>query len=831
MTEIEDSQLVRAYAEQHSDAAFGELVRRHLNLVFSVALRQTRNTHHAEEVSQAVFLVLARKAGSLSRKTILPGWLYQTARLTAANFLRTERRRAHREQEAYMQSLSNSPSSELWPQIEPLLEAAMARLGDSDRNAVVLRFFEGKSLDEVGVALGASEDAARMRVNRALEKLRKYFSKRGVALTVTGLAGTLTAHAAVTAPTGLATALSSSVLKGTGLSASSAALVVGTLKLLTWAKYKSALSLGTALLAAGGTVAAVLYLKSPAGTPIPSTSTTRDEPVTVASQVAPVREPFPPSVHMTLNSPPGAVAVQPDGRIVIGTTLSGWFVDERLGVLGSYRRAAMRFQPDGVLDRSIYCQGDDLDATDPMRAHVQLLPDGRILATGLFNEINEKPRSGCVVLLADGQVDETFEPLRGSTNEFKSTFMPGGVFPAALVNGGAVAVLSPAMEGARAPFPLTTYLLDSTGRRLESAGIDNSELSFSRPSGLILTLGPIGFWARKEVGWDRESPATRRTYYFPNGERPPVTDLVFDQWVEPPTAEQAAFVFRALFTESPLELCRYAVRLPEGGFILAVRTKQIDGSAAGRGQFMRFDENWKPDLSFTNSYEADLGSCMTLKLQKDGKLLIAGLSGRLNGEEFPGLVRLTGDGAIDRTFRCETSERVTTDARLDSLRRRVIGLAIQDDGRIVVSGYFTKVNGVEVPHIARLNPDGSLDETFRTPFTSWEGLKQWRRVPVRSLAQAKSSTNTNALAAPVTREADPAPQSVLITSLRLENGIAIIQFTGTPSQDYILQAGDSLEAVEWRSVSTNRANAAGVGIFRDETAKDRQIRFYRLATP
>src|SRR6185295_404956 len=107
MTETEDIQLVREFAERQSEAAFGELVRRHVNLVYSVALRQTANSHHAEEITQAVFIILARKAGSLGRKTILSGWLYQTARLTAANFLRTERRRAVREQEAYMQSLTN----------------------------------------------------------------------------------------------------------------------------------------------------------------------------------------------------------------------------------------------------------------------------------------------------------------------------------------------------------------------------------------------------------------------------------------------------------------------------------------------------------------------------------------------------------------------------------------------------------------------------------------------------------------------------------------------------------------------------------------------------
>src|SRR5437016_1453730 len=146
MPESDDIQLLREFAEQQSEAAFGEVVRRHVSLVYSVALRQTGNPHAAEEITQAVFIILARKAGSCGRNIVLSGWLYQTARLTAANFLRTERRRAFREQEAYMQSLSNEAGPEVWSQIAPLLDDAMAKLGEKDRDAVVLRFLDGKSL-------------------------------------------------------------------------------------------------------------------------------------------------------------------------------------------------------------------------------------------------------------------------------------------------------------------------------------------------------------------------------------------------------------------------------------------------------------------------------------------------------------------------------------------------------------------------------------------------------------------------------------------------------------------------------------------------------------
>ena len=188
MPESDDIRLLKQYADENSEAAFAELVARYVNLVYSAALRSTGNAHAAEEITQAVFIILARKAKSFGGKALLSGWLYQTARLTAANYLRGEIRRQNREQEAYMQSILNEPESGAWRQISPLLDDAMGRLGEKDRNAIVLRFFENKNLSEVGLALGASEDAAKMRVNRGLEKLRKFFTKRGVALSGTVIA-------------------------------------------------------------------------------------------------------------------------------------------------------------------------------------------------------------------------------------------------------------------------------------------------------------------------------------------------------------------------------------------------------------------------------------------------------------------------------------------------------------------------------------------------------------------------------------------------------------------------------------------------------------------
>lgn len=201
-------ELLRQYVLQNSEDAFAALVARHVNLVFSAALRKTGSTAAAEEITQAVFIILARKAGRLGAGTVLSGWLYHTARLTTASYLRTQIRRAHREQEAYMQSLTDEPVTKAWQEIEPLLEDGMGRLGEKDRNAIVLRFFDGKSFQEIGAAVGSSENAAKKRVAHALEKLRKFFTKRGVHSTSAIIAGAISANSVKAAPVGLAKTIS-----------------------------------------------------------------------------------------------------------------------------------------------------------------------------------------------------------------------------------------------------------------------------------------------------------------------------------------------------------------------------------------------------------------------------------------------------------------------------------------------------------------------------------------------------------------------------------------------------------------------------------------------
>ena len=200
----DDMTLLREYARSHSEDAFAALVSRYVNLVYSVALRQVRDPHLAEEVTQAVFIILARKANKLSRQVVLSGWLCRTARYASADVIKIQRRRQHREQEAYVQSTLNEPESDAWRQIAPLLDTALAELGKTDHDAIVLRFFEGKSMSEVGAALGASEDAAKKRVSRAVEKLQIFLMKHGVTSPTATLTAAIYANSVQAAPVELA---------------------------------------------------------------------------------------------------------------------------------------------------------------------------------------------------------------------------------------------------------------------------------------------------------------------------------------------------------------------------------------------------------------------------------------------------------------------------------------------------------------------------------------------------------------------------------------------------------------------------------------------------
>jgi RNA polymerase sigma factor (sigma-70 family) len=206
-----DQDLIGRFNREHSQDAFTELVNQYMNLVYSAALRQVRSSQLAEEVSQTVFTQLARNAAHLSPDTILTAWLYQVTRHAAIDVTRSEARRQAREQIAIqMSDMNNNPAG--WTQIEPLLDEAMQSLEQADRTAILLRYFESKSLREVGEALGASEDAAQKRVQRAVERLREFFLQRKLKVGATVLVASVSANAIQAAPSGLAVSVAAGAI-------------------------------------------------------------------------------------------------------------------------------------------------------------------------------------------------------------------------------------------------------------------------------------------------------------------------------------------------------------------------------------------------------------------------------------------------------------------------------------------------------------------------------------------------------------------------------------------------------------------------------------------
>ena len=237
MADVNDMDLMREYADRNSEAAFAKLVRRHINLVYSVALRFTGNDADAQDVTQKVFVILAQKVAGLRQRTTLTGWLYETTRLAARQSLRTRTRQHARDQEAYMQStLNEADPDSVWKQLAPLLEEGMTRLNEDERTLLALRFFENKSASETAALLGIQEWAAHKRAQRAVEKLRTFFARRGVALSASALTAAIAANSVQSAPVGLAAAVTAASLSGTAITTSAVIAVTKTIAMNTLQK-------------------------------------------------------------------------------------------------------------------------------------------------------------------------------------------------------------------------------------------------------------------------------------------------------------------------------------------------------------------------------------------------------------------------------------------------------------------------------------------------------------------------------------------------------------------------------------------------------------------
>jgi RNA polymerase sigma factor (sigma-70 family) len=245
---LTDQQLLCDYTGRRSEAAFAELVRRHVDFVYSAAQRMVHDAHLAEDVTQGTFVALARNAAQLTDRPVLSGWLHRTAQNLAANTVRSDVRRRAREQEAAaMNELLAAEPDATWEHIAPQLDAALGELSEADRDALLLRYFERKSAREMAQTLGTSEDAAQKRVSRAVDRLREFFAKRGVAIGASGLVVVISANAVQAAPAGLAITISATALAGTAISTSTVIAATKALAMTTLQKTLITATIATAV--------------------------------------------------------------------------------------------------------------------------------------------------------------------------------------------------------------------------------------------------------------------------------------------------------------------------------------------------------------------------------------------------------------------------------------------------------------------------------------------------------------------------------------------------------------------------------------------------------
>ena len=243
---MSDFDLLQEYGRRRSEEAFRTLVGRYANLVFSAALRQTRDPQGAEDVAQAVFIILARKAAALPRSTILCGWLLRTVRFVALNTLRRETHRRQTEKEAM--SLYTTEGDAAWDRMAPVLDEVLCGLSDKDRDAIALRFFEQRSFREIAEKVGTSEDNAQKRVSRALGKLRAGFARRGVVVPAALVGAAITTRAVHAAPGHLVASATSAVTAGAAAGGGASTLAKLALDALERARARALALRGAAVL-------------------------------------------------------------------------------------------------------------------------------------------------------------------------------------------------------------------------------------------------------------------------------------------------------------------------------------------------------------------------------------------------------------------------------------------------------------------------------------------------------------------------------------------------------------------------------------------------------
>lgn len=652
---MDDWKLLRTFAEDGSEAAFTEIVGRYTDLVYSAALRQTRDATLAEEVTQTVFIILARKAGSIRQGTILSGWLYRTARYAAADAVKSEVRRKKREEASLKLDPTMGPSTgdrgeARWIEMEPLLDELMHKLKDKERVALVLRFFERRTLEDVGQTLHLSKDGANKRIQRALEKLRQLFARRGVTLGSISLAAALLENAVRAAPAFLSPAVAPvAIAKGAGAAASTLALAQSTMKKMFLLKVQKLLQGVAAVGVVGWALVAMAALKTPglidsnfqrawlasnlALAQVQAMVVGNNGKIFIAGQFRARQTAATPPQIVRLN-PDGThdlgfqapihrsqietLAFDPDGNLLIGGMFGA--VPNRK----SLWRMLVRLTPEGSIDPR-FSPGD---ATNGLVRSLLVLPDGKIMVGGQFNGFGDAAHQGVVRLLTDGHVDASFRPHRWNRAAVDSLVVD--------IRGGIIAA---------GEFTATNGLHYSLIRFHEDGSFDETFGDKTRNIGRVSCL-TIQSDAKIVVGIDSSDGL----------------------------GDVACGLVR-LNADGTLDQTFHSVNLPK------VRRAQINGMVVE---------------------EAYQGINAVLE-QTDGKLLIVGGFREIHGVQRRGIARLNRDGSLDLSL--DPGQGISRPVPGASGR----ALARQADGGLLVGGSFSHFDGKECGGLVRLLPEGRIN--------------------------------------------------------------------------------------------------------------------------
>ena len=365
----DEAALLRQYVAHRSEAAFAELVRRHIGLVHASALRRVGgDAHLADDVTQTVFIALARKAPTLLGRTSLAGWLYLSTQMAAAGVVRGEQRRKARETTAHAMNLTNTPdrtAADL-AQLRPLLDDALVTLNEDEREAIVLRFFQQQTFAQIGEALRVTEEAARKRVDRSLDKLHVLLGRRGITSSVAALGVTLTAAGVSATPDSLVARVTTAAITqaaadgaavtATGVAttlipvAAAAAVVLGAVALLTQRHANESLAAEVAQLARQNEAIPTLRAGNERMVRAIAQAETRAKTAAVAVPTA-VRTPRVVAPAPLFTPADNLVTITPEGMI----QWEGQFItlDDFLVRLAALHRAA----PDGASKLVIHANG------------------------------------------------------------------------------------------------------------------------------------------------------------------------------------------------------------------------------------------------------------------------------------------------------------------------------------------------------------------------------------------------------------------------------------------------------------------------------------------